>query len=128
MSLVLAVQRDITPYLIMVGIMMAVVIAGGLVLLVLRARVLRQTGTQQAGGLLDDLRRMLERGEISQAEFDATKATMVARLAGKAPPPRPAAPPGAVRTPDGGLVAKPGVDLTGAPLPGPSKGPGPRAG
>jgi hypothetical protein len=117
MPLVLAAKPDVAAILLLIGIILILVIVGGLFLLHLRRRILEtHSGPQQHGGLLDDLRAMLERGEISQEEFDSTKAAMAARLTGKAPP-KPAMPPGAVRRPDGTLVAKPGVDLTGAPLP-----------
>jgi hypothetical protein len=100
-----------------------VTMVAGLVLLALRRRVLGGAGEglERQGRLLDELRGMRDRGEISAAEFDAAKGAMAARLTGKEVP-RPPMPPGATRAADGSLVAKPGVDLTGAPLPRGSEG------
>jgi hypothetical protein len=118
--LLLAQQVKLGPVLLLIGAVLVVVVIGGVVLMAVRGRVLEQpgSGAVEQGRLLDDLRSALERGEITQSEFDSAKTAMAARLAGKPPPPRPAPPPGAVRRPDGSLVAKPGVDLTGRPLPG----------
>ena len=118
--LLLAQQVKLGPVLLLIGAVLVVVVLGGVLLMAVRRRVLEQPGSEaaQQGRLLDDLRDALKRGEITQSEFDTAKATMAARLAGKPPPPRPAPPPGAVRKPDGSLVAKPGVDLMGHPLPG----------
>ena len=117
--LLLAQKPDIGPLLMWIGAICVVALLGGMVLMAVRRRVLDQASspTQEQGRLLDDLREALKRGEITQGEFDSAKATMAARMAGKPPPARPAPPVGGVRTPDGGFVARPGVDLTGAPLP-----------
>ncbi len=121
--LLLAQKPDLGPILLWIGAICVVALIGGVVLMAVRSRILEKEGTasEQQGRLLDDLRDALSRGDLTQAEYDAAKATMAARMAGKPPPPRPAPPPGGVRTPDGGFVARPGVDLTGEPLP---KGPG----
>ena len=111
-------QPNVRQILIPIGAIIVVAIVGGLILMAIRRRMLSgRSDLDIQRGFFDDLRAMLHSGEISQAEYDAAKANMAAKLAGKPPPPKPAAPPGAVRKPDGSWIAKPGVDLTGAPLP-----------
>lgn len=106
-------QFPVTDVLLWLGIGVGIVMAAGLIVLWLRKRMLAaDRAAAEQGGLLDDLRDMRNRGEISDEEFTAAKQVMAARLAGqlnmKAPVPRP---------PPGGIVAKPGYDLTGAKLP-----------
>lgn len=60
---------------------------------------------------------MRDRGEISEEEYDQTRRTIAARAAGREPP----EPPSPVDwAGESGRVARPGYDLTGEPLPGPS--------
>jgi hypothetical protein len=66
---------------------------------------------------------MQERGELSREEFDAARASVTARLAGREPESRGVSAP---RASDGGVAlrAKPGFDLAGDPLPGAGEGGG----
>jgi hypothetical protein len=102
-----------------VGVAIAIIAVGGAVLLMYRRRVLAEdAGRDEQAGLMDNLRAMRDRGEMSSDEYDAAKRAMVARFSG----PSAAASPPPVRKPAGigGVrVAPPGVDLTGAPLPRP---------
>lgn len=112
--------KSVTPALVLLGVLIAVVIALGLFLLMLRATMFRKDpGHSAHAGMFDHLRDMRDRGEISPEEFDAAKAAMVSRVSGKAA----TSPPGAKTASKPlvpkakGRVAPPGVDLTGEPLP-----------
>ncbi len=114
--------KDLTEYLVMVGVMIVLVIGVGIGVFVLRRRLLgEQPGHDAAaGGMLETMRRMRDRGEIPEEEYRAAQAALVARAGEtmKRPPANPIGP----RTPggaDGERRAKPGFDLTGAPLPRP---------
>jgi hypothetical protein len=119
--MVLIAARSLGPFILWIGIMIAGLAAVAVVLMMVRARLLAKDAGVAPGGMLDGLRRMRERGEISQEEFDAAKATMVARLAsrgGSAGPKsiersKPVIPRGV----SGTMVAPPGYDLAGQPLP-----------
>lgn len=105
------------------GILIVVVIAGGTLVMFLRRRLLGKDAGDGGGGLmLDDLRAMRKRGELSEEEFQAAKDALTARLTGR-PAPRPPAPRGRG---DGALVAPPGFDLLGRPLPQAADDGGPR--
>jgi putative oligomerization/nucleic acid binding protein len=113
----LLAARDLGPYLIWLGVMMAAVIVAGVFLLILRGSVLGKGRARSEAGLLENLRSMRERGEISPEEFDAAKSAMASRMAGGAPA-GPAASPKKAGVPRAGeRVAPPGFDLTGRPLP-----------
>jgi hypothetical protein len=90
-------------------------------LLAFRSKVLGKDGGADQAGMLDKLRAMRDRGEMTPEEFDAAKSAMIAKLApgrgGLAEPVRAAPPKKSSAT--HGLVAKPGFDLTGRPLPRP---------
>lgn len=68
----------------------------------------------QPGTLFADLRAMRDRGEISDDEYERTRAVIIAKTTGKDAE---SVRLDAIRK-AGGLVAEPGYDLTGAPLPG----------
>ncbi len=97
-------------YLLWLGLALVALIIAGLVVAWLRRRVLGSQAQTADAGLFDELRAMRDRGEMSLEEFDIAKAAMVAKLSGKPTAPRPKPPPS-------DRVAKPGLDLTGAPLP-----------
>ena len=97
-------------YLIWVGLALVGLIIAGLVIAWLRRRMLGSDAQQAQAGLFDQLRIMRDRGEMSIEEYEAAKAAMVGKLSGKPSVPRPKPVPAE-------LVAKPGFDLTGAPLP-----------
>jgi hypothetical protein len=106
-------QQTITPLLIWLGVLILVAAVGGALLMAYRRRIFGNESSSQTG-LLDDLRAMRDQGQITAEEYDAARKRMAARLAGVAPPPSAAVPPVA----DPGVrSAKPGFDLTGAPLP-----------
>jgi len=114
--MIVLAARDLGPYLIWLGVMMAAVIAAGVVLLILRSRVLGKGRAASESGLLDNLRAMRDRGEISPEEFDAAKSAMAGRIAGAPAQPAPA-PKKKIAPRTGDRVAPPGFDLTGRPLP-----------
>lgn len=133
-------QKAIGPYLLTIGVLILAVVVLGIVVVLLRRRLLAKDAAADHGGLLDGLRGMRDRGEISVEEYDAARRRMVAKLSGQPVAPGPSAPvrgraqapsssgasPGvsAVRGGDA-RVARPGFDLTGAPLPKPGKEPPP---
>ncbi len=110
--------------LIWVGALIAAVLVLGMVILLLRKRLFIKDG-DDAGGMLSDLRRMHKSGELTTEEYDAARRALTFRVAGRADAPRAVPPPGqrpssaAQATPAGELRARPGFDLTGAPLPRP---------
>ena len=117
-----------TALIVGLGGIIVIVLLAGLAVMALRRRLLiRDSASATQGRLMDDLRAMRDRGEISPQEYDAARATMAARLAGKPvdrPAPRPApkpAPKSAPSSQDTPIIrAKPGFDLTGARLPNPT--------
>lgn len=110
-----------------VGIVILLVVALGLVALQLRKRLLADDSPDSSGSMFDELRGMLKRGQITQAEYDSMRRRLVERVSASSlsgsdpaatPPiktPRPAA--------SGDRVAPPGFDLTGRPLPRPAQAP-----
>lgn len=111
----------IVPYLAWVGAFIVVVVIAGVALLAYRRRMLSDDHeADRARGLLDGLRLMRDRGDISQDEYDIARRTITTRLAGRSrgesmSPQRPST--------SGARVAPPGVDLTGEPLPRPGAEP-----
>ncbi len=69
--------------LAMLGVLLAIVIVLGLVVLYVRGRTLRGSRDDGAAGLFDDLRKMRNRGEITEEDYQATKRSIVQRLAGR---------------------------------------------
>ncbi|MEM1329520.1 MAG: hypothetical protein AAGG07_03045 [Planctomycetota bacterium] len=82
-----------------------------------------QNGATEDGSMLDRMRAMVRRGEMSQEEFDAVRTNMAQRAVTRKTTGPSALPdrPRATRTGDG-LRAPSGFDLTGAPLPTPQPG------
>lgn len=68
------------------GVLLGAVIIGGALLMVLRNYLQRRDqGSESGGGVgfsLSDLREMRDRGEITEAEFDAARAKIIARTKG----------------------------------------------
>ncbi len=112
--LLLAKKIEFGEYLLWIGVCLGVVTLASLAVLWYRRRVLGSAGMDVHAGLLDELRAMKNRGEISEEEFNATKHAMAARAAGSN---RTRTKPKPVVT--GERVAAPGFDLTGQPLPRP---------
>ncbi|QKK09253.1 MAG: SHOCT domain-containing protein [Planctomycetota bacterium] len=116
---------DFLPYILTVGVMIVLVTAAGIALYVLRGRLFGKDGPNQLdhGGVLETMRAMRDRGEISEEEYRTTQAALVAKATEKrnaaAEPPRGAGPTktqtSAGRAED--RRARPGFDLTGDPLP-----------
>lgn len=110
--------------LIWVGALILAVLLLGIVILLLRKRLFAREA-DDASGMLSELRRLHKSGELSTQEYDAARKALTVRVAGRASAPQPGKP---ERThsdtprpaPDGELRAKPGFDLTGAPLPTPA--------
>jgi hypothetical protein len=103
-DLVLAATRRMGEYLATVGVLIVVVVAAALVLLKYRGRLLaRDSDAALHEGLFENLRRMRNQGRLTQEEYDAATGAAI----------RPVAP--------GEVRARPGYDLTGAPLPPPSQ-------
>jgi len=116
--LTLAKQVNLSAYLLWVGVFLVVVIGASLAVLWYRRRVLNPPNSEVQAGLMDELRAMRKRGELSEEEFTAAKQAMVSRISGQLGTP---APPRKPRP--GERVAPPGVDLTGQPLPKPAPPP-----
>lgn len=116
-----------TRILVAVGLLIVLVLGFGLFALRLRRRLLADDAADPQGPfLLDDLRAMLRRGEISQTEYEHVRRRMAAKMSGASgslssdglSPPAPITRPDQ----DGTRRARPGFDLTGEPLPKPRTG------
>lgn len=110
-----------TDVLIWVGVLIVAVLALGVVILFVRKRVFAKE-QHHADNWIGDLRQMHRRGELSTEEYEAARRALTAKFTGApapAPTPRPSRTP-AARAEASELRAKPGFDLTGAPLPKPA--------
>lgn len=118
--------KDLTPFLTVIGAVILLVIAAGIVILVLRRKLFAGDDNAEvgAGGVLETMRDMWRRGEITEDEYRAAQAAIVAKTTGGAPKPVNPSRPQTRHAPPAELRAKPGFDLTGAPLP-PSGGENP---
>lgn len=114
-----------TPTIVIVlwaGSLIVVALVGGMLILWIRGRLVeRRSEAAGAGTTLEQMRRLRDRGQLSQQEFDAARASLISRLSGQ---PAPAGQARAAERPSepGAMLAKPGFDLTGAPLPRPPAG------
>lgn len=80
-----APQGSPSAGLVAVGILIGLCLIGGLLVMMVRRRILRGDSDDAATvSLMDSLRGMLRNGEITQGEFDAAKRSMVTGLAAKA--------------------------------------------
>jgi hypothetical protein len=104
-------QASPTRVLAWVAAMIVLIIVGGIVAMWLRRSYLDDWGSGASAATnatlsLHDLRRLHAQGRLSDEEFESLKGAAVRAHAGASP------------APDlGRLQAKPGVDLTGEPLP-----------
>lgn len=117
----LAQSAQIGDAILWLGVLLGVVVAGALVIFAMRRR-LSETDAPEGDPLdLSVLRRMHAAGQLSDAEFEAARAAVVARHGGSEATP-------SVSPLDPSLKrARPGVDLAGDPLPRPgATGRGPR--
>ena len=104
--------HEMIPWLV-VSVVLAVI--GTVVIVYLRRKLFADDESAQPTGMMSELRAMRDRGEISEDEYERTRAVMVAKATGKDPE---TVRLDAIRK-SGGKVAQPGFDLTGQPLPKP---------
>ena len=72
---------DASAIVVWVVVLIGVIIVGGMLVFVLRRRILAADAAGDHGaGLMDSLRKMRDSGQMSQEEYDATRKAMVARL------------------------------------------------
>jgi hypothetical protein len=103
--------NEMLPWL---GALLLAALLGGALLFYLRHRLLGPDLPDSGKGLMEDLRAMRDRGEISEDEYEHARISMIAKATGRdAQQLRNEA----IRK-AGGRVAEPGFDLTGRPLPG----------
>ncbi len=91
-------KADILPVVFWLGILIVVTVVGGLVVLAIRKRILaKSTSAGDEASLMDSLRALRDRGEMSNEEFEATRRAMIERmrsnLAAQGQTPKPGAPP-----------------------------------
>ena len=91
---VIAQANDLGPALLMLGVLLAIVLSAGGVLIWVRSRTLGSSGRRGGAGLFEDLGRMRDAGEISDEEYAAAKRSVVDRLAGRSGTEREASVPG----------------------------------
>lgn len=122
--------KELLPYVLTVSVMIVLVMIAGVVLYLVRGRLFGREAPSDMdrGGVLETMRAMRDRGEISEEEYRTTQAALVAKAAGggaggstvsKSGGPTKVQT-GAVRPDE--LRAEPGFDLTGDPLPPPVQG------
>ena len=101
--------------LALLGFVLFLALVGIALIVYIQKRILSDRDDKYQGGtLFSDLRAMRDRGEISDDEYDRTRAVIIAKTTGRdAEQVRLEA----IRK-QGGRVAEPGYDLTGRPLPG----------
>ena len=113
---VVAQNAQLDPrFFIAIGGLIVAAVIGGILLAVLKSRLLGDSErAAETGGLMDELRRARDVGEITSEEYEAARKVMAARAAGMTEEE-------VSRIRDkalGAKVAEPGLDLTGQPLPG----------
>jgi LPXTG-motif cell wall-anchored protein len=67
--------------MVWVAVLMGLILVGGLLVLLLRRRLLAAEAETSAGGLMEDLRRMRDSGQMTQEEYESVRRNMAARLA-----------------------------------------------
>lgn len=111
-------QGNIQQVWVWIGILMAVVVLGGLLVVVIRKRAHDGGGSKPALGLsLADLREMKADGRLSEEEFERAKAMVIGALGGKVDGQSAERMRIDGRVVDGELRARQGYDLTGQRLP-----------
>jgi len=106
--------------LVWVGVLIGVVLVASIVVLFLRRRLFaKDTAGADPGSILESMRALRDSGRMTPEEYDRARETLVRRARGDAAP-RPAVKPAnpAPEAPEAERRARPGFDLTGAPLPG----------
>lgn len=114
-------QSSTTDVLVVVGALIVALVGLGLVIMFLRRRMLSpDSASWGQAGVMEELRRLRDSGELSPEEFEAVKGKIAGRVLGSArKKPPPGAAPKAI-PPAGELRSEPGFDLTGRPLPKPN--------
>lgn len=115
--LALAQSRPpVSQILAIIGVLIVLAVVGGLVIQWARTRLLRGDDTaERHAGVLEELRQMRRRGELSDEEYERARERTIARLRGEDPSEGRRIM-GEVLE-DGSLRARAGYDLTGEPLP-----------
>lgn len=81
-------SKSSTQALLYIGIIIFVTIAGGFIVLMMRRRLLSpQDASADHAGIMDSLRAMRDRGELSQAEFEAARRSMIEKAMSRKTPP-----------------------------------------
>ncbi len=84
-AVVLLANTPIGSVLLWVGVLIVFVLLGALVIFALRRSVLgERPGSGDDAGMLEQMRRMVERGEMSQDEYDRTRRAIVEKAQGRA--------------------------------------------
>lgn len=81
---------DVGQILLWAGVLIVVAMVGGVVMMAVRRSMLSDTPGSGDGGLLDQMRRMVSDGRMTQEEFDQARRKMAERA--KASGTRPADP------------------------------------
>lgn len=118
-SVTLAQSAAAGPTLLWIGILIAVAVAGGAFVMVIRNRMLAKppSDSEAKGSMLQEIREMRRRGEMTEEQFQAARDSIL----GKSKRVRRVVK-GEIHE-DGTIKARPGFDLTGSPLPGMSGNP-----
>lgn len=132
LSLAAAAQPSRSPQavaelILWIGVIILVLVALGIIAIYFRNRVHRADPSEsQTGSLLESLRAMHRRGELSQEEYESARASLMAGMTGsqtatgshtrKADRPAAGGESGDREGPRE-RIARPGFDLTGEPLP-----------
>ncbi len=69
--------HDVTPVFVWLGVLLVGMIAGGLLILWLRRRMLAKSDHDAGAGLMDSIRKMRDTGQITTAEYDAMRQSMI---------------------------------------------------
>lgn len=89
---------SLTRVMVWLGVLIVVTIVGGLVAMAVRRRLLGpDSRTDPRVGMLDELQRMRDRGEMTEDEYERTRRAIAERAAGK----RSERPPGTQSGPGG---------------------------
>ncbi len=113
------VERRTSPaeVLFWVGLLVGVSLFGGILIVILRRRLMhRDDKPEDSGGFLNELRRLRNAGEISLEQYEASRDALL----GRGPARARTVLKGEIHE-DGTILARPGFDLTGTPLPPPSR-------
>jgi cytochrome c-type biogenesis protein CcmH/NrfF len=66
-----------TDVVVWVGVLIALIIGGGVLVMVLRKRLLAKDDASAEMGLFDALKQMRDRGEMTQEEYEAARRKVV---------------------------------------------------